>query len=138
MCVSSESVAKVYDVSGGEKRGGRGVRETVTDVCVYVQSELPVIFLPTHRSHLDYILIAFILFSYDIRTPLVAAGDNLLIPVFGYVVHSVTFHNKMLEIYPTMCTNHFTASRDKFCNASSLRTMTMWHVTKTDKKYFRL
>ena len=43
------------------------------------------IFLPTHRSHLDYVLISFALFSYDIRMPHVAAGDNLRIPFFGLV-----------------------------------------------------
>jgi glycerol-3-phosphate O-acyltransferase 1/2 len=44
---------------------------------------LPLIFLPTHRSHLDYILVSFILVNSNIRSPLVAAGDNLRIPVFG-------------------------------------------------------
>lgn len=46
---------------------------------------LPLIFLPMHRSHLDYILISFILLNNNIRSPLVAAGDNLRIPVFGWV-----------------------------------------------------
>jgi Glycerol-3-phosphate O-acyltransferase len=44
---------------------------------------LPLIFLPMHRSHLDYILISFILLNNNIRSPIVAAGDNLKIPVFG-------------------------------------------------------
>lgn len=44
---------------------------------------VPLIFLPLHRSHLDYILVSFILFSNDIRAPIVAAGDNLRIPFFG-------------------------------------------------------
>jgi glycerol-3-phosphate O-acyltransferase 1/2 len=44
---------------------------------------LPLIFLPMHRSHLDYILISFILLNSNIRSPLVAAGNNLRIPVFG-------------------------------------------------------
>jgi glycerol-3-phosphate O-acyltransferase 1/2 len=44
---------------------------------------LPLIFLPMHRSHLDYILMSFILLNNNIRSPLVAAGDNLRIPVFG-------------------------------------------------------
>jgi hypothetical protein len=49
------------------------------------QSGLPVVFLPTHRSHLDYILLTFIMFHYDITAPHVAAGDNLIIPLFGCV-----------------------------------------------------
>jgi glycerol-3-phosphate O-acyltransferase 1/2 len=43
----------------------------------------PLVFLPLHRSHLDYILVTFILLNHDIRPPQVAAGDNLNIPVFG-------------------------------------------------------
>lgn len=43
----------------------------------------PLIFLPLHRSHLDYILVTFILLNHDIKPPQVAAGDNLNIPVFG-------------------------------------------------------
>lgn len=43
----------------------------------------PLVFLPLHRSHLDYILVTFILLNNDIRCPQVAAGDNLNIPVFG-------------------------------------------------------
>ena len=43
----------------------------------------PIIYLPIHRSHLDYILVSFILYMNDIRTPLVAAGDNLHVPFFG-------------------------------------------------------
>lgn len=45
----------------------------------------PLIFLPLHRSHLDYIMITFILFNHDIQPPKVAAGDNLNIPIFGWI-----------------------------------------------------
>lgn len=44
---------------------------------------IPLIFLPLHKSHLDYILVTFILLNNDIRAPIVAAGDNLRIPFFG-------------------------------------------------------
>lgn len=47
--------------------------------------DAPLIFLPLHRSHLDYILISFILLNNDIKSPVVAAGNNLRIPFFGYV-----------------------------------------------------
>lgn len=47
---------------------------------------LPLIFLPLHRSHLDYVMISFILLMNNIRNPLIAAGDNLRIPIFGYVM----------------------------------------------------
>uniref|UniRef100_A0A1A9WY40 Phospholipid/glycerol acyltransferase domain-containing protein n=1 Tax=Glossina brevipalpis TaxID=37001 RepID=A0A1A9WY40_9MUSC len=50
---------------------------------------IPLIFLPLHRSHLDYILVTFILTNNDIRSPLVAAGNNLQIPVFGELLRGL-------------------------------------------------
>ncbi|XP_013393003.1 glycerol-3-phosphate acyltransferase 1, mitochondrial isoform X2 [Lingula anatina] len=47
------------------------------------ESSHPLIFLPHHRSHLDYVVVTFILYNYGIKVPHVAAGDNLMIPVFG-------------------------------------------------------
>ncbi len=44
---------------------------------------VPFIFLPLHRSHMDYMLLTFYLFNNNIKSPLVAAGENLKIPVFG-------------------------------------------------------
>ncbi|XP_055542737.1 glycerol-3-phosphate acyltransferase 1, mitochondrial isoform X2 [Wyeomyia smithii] len=48
--------------------------------------DAPLIFLPLHRSHLDYIMVSFILLNNDIKCPLVAGGDNLRIPVFGNIL----------------------------------------------------
>lgn len=48
--------------------------------------DAPLIFLPLHRSHLDYIMVSFILLNNDIKCPLVAGGDNLMIPVFGNIL----------------------------------------------------
>ncbi|XP_075152217.1 glycerol-3-phosphate acyltransferase mino isoform X2 [Haematobia irritans] len=50
---------------------------------------IPLIFLPLHRSHLDYIMVTFILYNNDIRSPLVAAGNNLQIPVFGELLRGL-------------------------------------------------
>lgn len=54
-------------------------------------SGLPLVFLPLHRSHLDYIMISFVLLSNDVRHPLIAAGDNLKIPLFGYAFETLLF-----------------------------------------------
>lgn len=51
--------------------------------------QLPMIYLPMHRSHLDYILISFILYMNNIKPPLVAAGDNLSIPFFGSLLRGL-------------------------------------------------
>lgn len=50
---------------------------------------IPVVYLPLHRSHLDYILISFILYMNNIKPPLVAAGDNLMIPFFGNLMRGL-------------------------------------------------
>lgn len=49
----------------------------------------PLIYLPLHRSHLDYILVSFILLNNDIRSPIVAAGNNLRIPLFGSLLRGL-------------------------------------------------
>ncbi|XP_055323329.1 glycerol-3-phosphate acyltransferase 1, mitochondrial isoform X2 [Sitodiplosis mosellana] len=51
--------------------------------------DVPLIFLPLHRSHLDYILVSFILLNNEIRAPIVAAGDNLRIPFFGALLRGL-------------------------------------------------
>lgn len=55
----------------------------------YRSPDTPLIFVPLHRSHLDYIMVTFILTNNDIRSPLVAAGNNLQIPVFGSLLRGL-------------------------------------------------
>lgn len=63
----------------------RGQMESVQKAC---QSNLPVIFLPNHICHLDYMLLTFVLYNYDIRPPHVAAGENLSMPVIGPILNA--------------------------------------------------
>lgn len=37
----------------------------------------PVILLPSHKSHLDYLLLSFVFYTHGLQCPLIAAGDNL-------------------------------------------------------------
>ncbi|XP_060072558.1 glycerol-3-phosphate acyltransferase 1, mitochondrial-like [Ylistrum balloti] len=46
----------------------------------------PVIYIPLHRSHLDYILVTFVLWNYSIKAPYIAAGDNLRMPIFSSLI----------------------------------------------------
>ncbi|CAB3369445.1 Hypothetical predicted protein [Cloeon dipterum] len=64
-------------------------REQVQRIQEAAQSGIPLIFLPNHRSHLDYILMTFILVNAGIKAPLVAAGDNLNIPLFGWLLRGL-------------------------------------------------
>lgn len=36
--------------------------------------ESPVILMPNHRSYVDFLVISYILFTYDIPLPVIAAG----------------------------------------------------------------
>ena len=36
--------------------------------------ETPVILMPNHRSYIDFLAISYILFTYDIPLPVIAAG----------------------------------------------------------------
>ncbi|XP_034949912.1 glycerol-3-phosphate acyltransferase 1, mitochondrial isoform X2 [Chelonus insularis] len=47
---------------------------------------VPLVFLPLHRSHLDYTIISFILLCNNVRNVLIAAGDNLNMPFFGRIL----------------------------------------------------
>uniref|UniRef100_A0A1B6DIG6 Phospholipid/glycerol acyltransferase domain-containing protein n=2 Tax=Clastoptera arizonana TaxID=38151 RepID=A0A1B6DIG6_9HEMI len=52
-------------------------------------TNLPLIFLPLHRSHLDYIIITYILGNYNMKSPMVAAGENLKMPFFGSLLRGL-------------------------------------------------
>ncbi|EEC04059.1 glycerol-3-phosphate acyltransferase, putative [Ixodes scapularis] len=53
------------------------------------EHNIPMVYLPLHRSHLDYILVTFLLYLNELKVPLVAAGDNLLIPLFGTLLRGL-------------------------------------------------
>ncbi|GBG28391.1 Glycerol-3-phosphate acyltransferase 1, mitochondrial [Hondaea fermentalgiana] len=42
-----------------------------------------VMLLPTHRSHIDYLLMSYLHFGFNFAVPHIASGDNLNIPVIG-------------------------------------------------------
>ncbi|KAK7085155.1 hypothetical protein SK128_002837 [Halocaridina rubra] len=54
-----------------------------------VKRDTPVIFVPLHRSHVDYLFVTWVLFNRQIPAPIVAAGDNLRIPVFGWLLRGL-------------------------------------------------
>jgi len=44
------------------------------------------IYVPSHRSHVDYLLLSYVLFQRGLMIPHIAAGDNLNLPVLGGVL----------------------------------------------------
>lgn len=45
-----------------------------------------VIYVPSHRSHVDYLLLSYLLFQHGRMIPHIAAGDNLNLPVVGRIL----------------------------------------------------
>ncbi|KAM9316756.1 dihydroxyacetone phosphate acyltransferase-like [Gastrophryne carolinensis] len=39
--------------------------------------DYPVVLLPSHRSYIDFLLVSYILFCYDLAVPVIAAGEDL-------------------------------------------------------------
>uniref|UniRef100_A0A667YJI2 Glycerol-3-phosphate acyltransferase 1, mitochondrial n=1 Tax=Myripristis murdjan TaxID=586833 RepID=A0A667YJI2_9TELE len=53
------------------------------------EQNAPLVFLPVHKSHIDYLLITFILFCHNIKAPHIAAGNNLNIPIFSTLIRKL-------------------------------------------------
>lgn len=47
-----------------------------------------IIFLPCHRSHVDYVSLQIICYRLGLALPTVVAGDNLNFPVVGTFLQS--------------------------------------------------
>jgi len=45
-----------------------------------------IIYLPCHRSHMDYLLLSWALYRHGLMIPHVAAGENLNIPIVGPIL----------------------------------------------------
>lgn len=45
-----------------------------------------VVYVPSHRSHIDYLLLSYLLYHHGLMIPHVAAGDNLDMPLVGSIL----------------------------------------------------
>ena len=45
-----------------------------------------IVYVPCHRSHMDYLLLSYLLYQHGIVPPHIAAGDNLNLPIIGQVL----------------------------------------------------
>jgi len=46
-------------------------------------ADYELIYVPCHRSHVDYLLLSYVIYKRGLSIPYVAAGDNLDVPVLG-------------------------------------------------------
>ncbi|UZE97139.1 glycerol-3-phosphate 1-O-acyltransferase PlsB [Alkalimarinus alittae] len=53
--------------------------ETVQEIA----KENTVIYVPCHRSHIDYLLLSYVLYKHGVMVPHIAAGINLNMPIIG-------------------------------------------------------
>lgn len=44
------------------------------------------IYVPCHRSHIDYLLLSYVIYHRGLQPPHIAAGDNLNLPVIGPIL----------------------------------------------------
>lgn len=49
----------------------------------FLQTGTPLVYLPLHRSHLDYLLITWTSWHFGLRLPHIASGDNLNLSGLG-------------------------------------------------------
>ncbi|KAI9299079.1 acyltransferase [Neoconidiobolus thromboides FSU 785] len=50
------------------------------------EKKIPIIVLPCHKSHIDYLVISYIFVRLGLAVPYIAAGDNLDLPVIGTIL----------------------------------------------------
>lgn len=67
---------QLYD--GVEVHHFNTVRELVEDY--------EIVYTPCHRSHIDYLLLSFVIYKRGLMVPYIAAGDNLNLPVLGQLL----------------------------------------------------
>jgi glycerol-3-phosphate O-acyltransferase len=64
----------------------RGVLVHHLDALKQVAPGYEVVYVPCHRSHMDYLLLSYLLYTKGIVPPHIAAGINLNLPVIGTVL----------------------------------------------------
>jgi len=51
-----------------------------------VSRMMPFVIVPCHRSHIDYFLLSYVFYQYNIQLPFIAAGSNLMFWPIGYLL----------------------------------------------------
>jgi glycerol-3-phosphate O-acyltransferase len=68
LVVDDKAIKKLKKLAGNKKRG-------------------PILYMPTHRSYIDFLVLSYILFSYGMEVPYIAAREDFLnIMVLNHVL----------------------------------------------------
>lgn len=63
-----------------------GVRINNLETVQEVSKDNAVVYVPCHRSHIDYLLLSYVLYKNGIMVPHIAAGINLNLPIVGSIL----------------------------------------------------
>lgn len=69
----------LFDGLNVDAKSIRQVRQTLLNA----GPDVGLVYLPTHKSHMDYMIMSFICFAYGLPLPRIAAGNNLDLPIIG-------------------------------------------------------
>jgi len=81
-----------------------------------------VVYLPTHKSYFDFILVTFACYANHIQAPFIAAGDNFRIPFIGWLAKKLGafFIRRKLEgtsqLYKALLAEYVTQILEGGCN----------------------
>lgn len=63
-----------------------GVEVNHFDQVVDLAANHEIVYVPCHRSHIDYLLLSYVIYTRGLMTPHIAAGANLNMPVVGPIL----------------------------------------------------
>jgi glycerol-3-phosphate O-acyltransferase len=70
----AEVYKNLYDAVIVDELGLKRLR----DMRVTAGKLTPLVLIPTHRSYIDFLMLSFLLFAYELPLPQIAAGDDFL------------------------------------------------------------
>ncbi len=76
--VVRQTVGRMYTELEVDEEGIERVREAA--------KEGSLVLLPSHKSHIDYIALTYVMYQHHVQTPLVASGDNLNFVPIGLIL----------------------------------------------------
>ncbi|KAI2651739.1 Dihydroxyacetone phosphate acyltransferase [Labeo rohita] len=72
VCVNEEGIQRLAGSEMGEREGaGSGKLQQAVQ-------EHPVVLLPSHRSYMDFLMMSYLLYMYDLPLPVIAAGMDFM------------------------------------------------------------
>lgn len=63
-----------------------GIEVSHVDTVTNIAPEHEIIYVPCHRSHIDYLLMSYIIYQQGLMVPHIAAGANLNLPIVGGIL----------------------------------------------------